>query len=128
MSFCPKCRVEYREGFYRCSECDCDLVDKLEPEIDDDDTGSESAFLMTAANSMEADVIEAILYADGIPVLRKYKEAGGYMMVFMGRTIFGVDLFVPSPLLEKAREIIETSRNASCDAEFPDNIDSDDTD
>ena len=29
--FCPKCRAEYREGFLECSDCDVDLVEKLEP-------------------------------------------------------------------------------------------------
>ena len=29
--FCPKCRAEYREGFLECTDCDCDLVDVLEP-------------------------------------------------------------------------------------------------
>jgi hypothetical protein len=126
MPFCPKCRVEYRESFYKCSECDCNLVDELEPEAGEDYTDGEGAFLMTAVNSIEADLIEAILQTEGIPVLRKYKEAGDYMMVYMGRTIFGVDLYVPSPMLDKAREIIETSRNASCDPAFPENIDNND--
>ena len=32
--YCPRCRVEYREGFTRCSDCDVELVrDRpLEPE------------------------------------------------------------------------------------------------
>ena len=30
MPFCPTCRLEYRPGFSRCSDCDCDLVDSLE--------------------------------------------------------------------------------------------------
>ena len=27
--FCPQCRAEYREGFFRCSDCDITLVDQL---------------------------------------------------------------------------------------------------
>ncbi len=34
MPFCPKCKVEYREGFKVCSDCKVELVDSLE-EIDD---------------------------------------------------------------------------------------------
>lgn len=26
---CPKCKVEYREGFTRCSDCDVPLVERL---------------------------------------------------------------------------------------------------
>jgi len=29
--FCPKCGVEYRPGFKRCSDCDVDLVATLPP-------------------------------------------------------------------------------------------------
>ena len=29
--FCPKCRAEFREGFFECTDCDVDLVEKLEP-------------------------------------------------------------------------------------------------
>jgi hypothetical protein len=29
--FCPICRAEYREGFRECTDCDCDLVETLEP-------------------------------------------------------------------------------------------------
>lgn len=29
--FCPICRAEYREGFKECTDCDCDLVEELEP-------------------------------------------------------------------------------------------------
>lgn len=30
--FCPKCRTEYREGFYVCVDCNSNLVDELPPE------------------------------------------------------------------------------------------------
>lgn len=30
MSYCPKCKNEYREGFTVCTECQCELVDSLE--------------------------------------------------------------------------------------------------
>ena len=29
--YCPACRAEYREGLLECSDCDVDLVEKLEP-------------------------------------------------------------------------------------------------
>jgi hypothetical protein len=29
--FCPQCRAEYRQGFYRCADCDIDLVHALPP-------------------------------------------------------------------------------------------------
>lgn len=29
--YCPYCRAEFREGFFRCEDCDADLVEKLPP-------------------------------------------------------------------------------------------------
>ncbi len=36
--FCPKCRTEYRKGFYTCSDCDVALVAELSPMHDGDKT------------------------------------------------------------------------------------------
>ncbi len=80
------------------------------------------AFLLSVSSSMEADMIESLLKANDIPVLKKYRESGGYMMIMMGSTIYGVDLYVPSDMLDKAREIVDGSREASQDAAFPDNV------
>ena len=30
--YCPLCRAEYRQGFFRCEECDADLVESLPEE------------------------------------------------------------------------------------------------
>ena len=70
---------------------------------DSDDNG---ALLITACNAIEADLLESKLKAYGIPVLRKYKGFGDYLNIYMGATPFGVDLYVPAELLEKARDIV----------------------
>lgn len=80
------------------------------------------AFLMSVSTGMEADMIESLLKANEIPVLRKYREAGGYLMVIMGDTVYGVDLYVPEDLLCKARELVENCREPSEDKDFPDNV------
>jgi len=111
MPWCPKCRAEYRQGFKICSDCNTDLVDELEQikknsgtEYDD-----EAAYLTSVSNRIEAEMIEALLNSHGIPVLKKSREAGGYLDIYMGATIFGVDLYVPSKLLKKAKEIIASN-------------------
>ena len=30
--YCPSCRAEFREGFFRCEDCDADLVETLPEE------------------------------------------------------------------------------------------------
>jgi hypothetical protein len=42
LMFCPKCKVEYRPGFARCSDCEVDLVDVLPEE----DLSSDEALTM----------------------------------------------------------------------------------
>lgn len=106
MPWCPRCKAEYREGFDICSDCKCKLVPELkikDSETHDVDT---PAFLTTADNDVYADIIESKLKSFGIPVIKRHREAGGYMKVLMGSTIFGVDLLVPSRLLDDAKKIV----------------------
>lgn len=111
MTWCPKCKVEYREGCKTCSDCGGELEDKPEymekatkPQFD------KEAFLISVGDSIEADMLEELLNANSIPVLKKYREAGDYLKIYMGGTNFGVDLYVPSKLLSKAQEIVLNSR------------------
>lgn len=77
------------------------------------------AFLISAANEMEASLLISKLNAYDIPVRKKYRESGDYLSIYMGSTPFGLDLNVPSKLLEKAREIITTPEVADNDRYFP---------
>lgn len=59
MPWCPNCRAEYIEGFNTCSDCDCKLVDVLEPI--EKIVYDKGAFLLRVNDRMEADIIESIL-------------------------------------------------------------------
>lgn len=113
MLWCPNCKTEYREGFKTCSDCGSDLVEKPEqpPEAEESQYDRE-AFLASVGSQIEADMLEALLKANEIPVLMKYREAGDYLKIYMGGTNFGVDLYVPSHLLSNAQSIIEAGRGA----------------
>ncbi len=63
-------------------------------------------FIIQANNENEANVIESILNSESIPVEKKYREAGGYLMIYMGMTNFGVDIYVPADLVLKAQEVL----------------------
>jgi hypothetical protein len=71
------------------------------------------AFLVSAGSDMQADILESKLKFYGIPVMRKYRENGGYLKIYMGATPFGIDLYVPSTLLEDARELIANKAEAT---------------
>ncbi|HYE80548.1 MAG TPA: DUF2007 domain-containing protein [Clostridia bacterium] len=64
------------------------------------------AFVSNVADEQEADMVESVLGAEGIPVQRKHKEAGGYLEVYMGMSRYGIDLFVPEEALELAKGIL----------------------
>jgi hypothetical protein len=109
MPWCPQCKAEYQEGYRICRGCQVDLIDEL-PDIaeavPEDDC---EAFLFTAADNMQADLMESLLRAYHIPVLRKYRGIGNYSQIYWGFTKLGVDLFVPSSLLTEARDILESA-------------------
>lgn len=127
MSWCPKCKYEYREGFKICSNCNIELVEKLDEKIELIETFSQEEFLVTAKDELQANMIEALLNSNNIPVLRKYRELGGYLKVAIGTANFGVDIYVAKELIEEAKELIkvymeiETSKVDNNELKFVDN-------
>lgn len=112
MPWCPICKTEYDENTEKCIDCGGNLVDVLiekncSCELEEDDEEDKGVFLISAQDEMEANIIEAKLKQYRIPVLKKFRETGGYLSVIMGTTPFGIDMFVPSKLLEDAQKIIE---------------------
>lgn len=112
MPWCPICKVEYDENTEKCIDCGGNLVDVLiekncSCELDEEEEDDKGVFLISAQDEMEANIIEAKLKQYRIPVLKKFRETGGYLSVIMGVTPFGIDMFVPSKLLEDAQKIIE---------------------
>jgi hypothetical protein len=64
-------------------------------------------FLCTTKDSMEADILESKLRSEGIPCIKRYRGASNFMEIFMGQnTAFPIDLYVPEPTLEDAKNII----------------------
>lgn len=63
LMFCPKCKVEYRPGFTRCSDCEVDLVDVLPEEDLSSDEGL--TMLWECADQIECvDVCRDLRSAD----------------------------------------------------------------
>jgi hypothetical protein len=113
---CPNCKYEYREGLKKCSECGFDLVEDISHNIKEvtkkDNvnaekiTYGEEKFLISVRDDMEAKIIEAKLNAYDVPILKKYKGLGSYLSVYMGSTVFGIDIYVPENLYEKSIDLI----------------------
>ena len=69
------------------------------------------ALLITVDDTVEADILESKLQVSGIPVLRQYRETGAYLTLILGKTSFGVDMYVPKDMLEEARNIIASAED-----------------
>lgn len=93
MPWCPKCGIEYREGFSACADCGSALVDarpdQSGPEQPDGEEGWEH--LVFLYSEMEADIVIGLLETEGIPVIKTYKGMGVLHKVYTGKAT-GVDL------------------------------------
>jgi hypothetical protein len=74
--WCPKCRIEYRDGFTVCADCGTALVDELSPPTDDHKvehklTGpfspDDDLVHVVTTNASDAELIAGQLRGAGIP-------------------------------------------------------------
>jgi len=47
------------------------------------------------------------LQSNHIPARKKHRESGAYMEVLMGMTSYGIDIYVPSRLLDEAKKLLK---------------------
>jgi hypothetical protein len=67
---------------------------------------SEIVFLMTVGDDMQAEIIEEALNKVGIPLLKKHREGGAYLSIYMGKSMYGIDLYVSEESYDIARGIL----------------------
>jgi len=72
------------------------------------DDHAEWVLLASFANGLEADQARAELEEDGIPALVRGAQAGIFGAGFQGPVMGGLDVYVPSPELDRARARLET--------------------
>lgn len=87
---CPQCRAEYREGFYRCADCDVVLISESDAESDasqDSPHPELTAVLETQDSSFLSDVVALI-------------EEAKIPYVLQSGTAIGIDSFLQSDALE----------------------------
>lgn len=67
-------------------------------------------YLITVRDDHEMNVVHSLLKAHDILVMIKHKGIGEYMSIVMGTSsIHGIDIFVPSDQLDKARQVLEAA-------------------
>lgn len=117
MPWCPKCGIEYREGFDTCNDCDCALVknqEEIEVAAEEEEAANPfvggETFLVSVGDSIEADMIEGLLNENNIPVLKKYSEMVNFLQTLTCATNSGADIYVPSFLFSKALKLIQENQ------------------
>jgi len=68
---------------------------------------SHEKLLVSNLNTIEAEIIISKLKSYGIPVLKKTKGTGELMEIYTGANMFGIDIYVPSDMVELAKELLK---------------------
>ena len=78
MPWCPKCGIEYREGFSACADCGSTLADERPDQSGPGQPGDEGGWehLAFMYSETEADIVTGLLETEGIPVVKTYKGMG----------------------------------------------------
>lgn len=116
MPWCPVCKSEYRDGFYKCADCGVELIDSLPNEEPEIITPDESYFnyneiinptlLISATDEIQCKIIKNILLENDIKCYNKDIGCGTYLKVCFGNTIYGTDIYVNEINFEKAKELV----------------------
>jgi transcription initiation factor TFIIIB Brf1 subunit/transcription initiation factor TFIIB len=119
MPVCPNCKSEFREGVTVCADCGETLVENPvgadmpvnhqspphEP-TEEETALMKPALLCSLADDVSSGILIATLKENGIPVLIKKPGTGEYLAIYMGMNVFGIDVYVPTGMLDSARGII----------------------
>jgi hypothetical protein len=119
---CPKCNLEIDENTMFCSMCQPEMFNQLQEENSVESETDETALLMTANDEIQANIVESLLKAYGIPLSRKYKGNDTFGKIILGVTVNGIDLYVPKSALVEAKGIIENELPDGQETEFEDAI------
>ncbi|KQC08839.1 MAG: hypothetical protein APR62_00060 [Smithella sp. SDB] len=99
--FCPKCGSEYKEGFYKCSDCGTDLIDQLPPEPDNEVSYVELVEIYSTYRQSDIAFIKSVLDGEGITY---FFEGESSIMLVAGGAY--ARLLVKAEEADRAKEIL----------------------
>ncbi|MGB5216756.1 MAG: DUF2007 domain-containing protein [Smithella sp.] len=100
--FCPKCKTEYREGFYKCTDCGTDLADQLPQEVPDNVSNNEFIEIFSTYYQDDISFLKSIL--DGENIAYFFQGENSIMLIAAGAY---ARLLVKSEDAERAKEILQ---------------------
>jgi hypothetical protein len=105
--FCPKCKSEYKQGIYRCADCQIELVKKLpeEESAETPDLEPVTAWVLVLETQNHADIafIKSLLEEAGI----RYYFQGELMHMTRRGLMQPVRLFVDEADLKTCHELLQ---------------------
>ncbi|MBN1363559.1 MAG: DUF2007 domain-containing protein [Syntrophaceae bacterium] len=99
--FCPKCKSEYREGFYKCADCGSDLVYQLSPETSDHSGDEEFVEVFSTYQQGDISFIKSVLDGEGIAYF--FQGENSIMLIAAGAY---ARLLVKAEEADRAKEIL----------------------
>jgi hypothetical protein len=100
--YCPNCKSEYREGFFKCADCGAELVSEPPSENDDDLHYVDMVEVYSTYNHGDIAFIKSLLDAEGIHYY--FQGENSMMMIAAGSY---ARLLVQADQADRAREILK---------------------
>ena len=100
--FCPKCKSEYREGFYKCTDCGVDLVGTLSPKAANHFGDEEFVEVFSTYQQGDIAFIKSVLDGEGITYF--FQGESSIMLIAAGAY---ARLMVKADEAQRAREILQ---------------------
>lgn len=100
--FCPKCKSEYREGFYKCADCGVDLVSERPFEPEEKVSYVDLVEVFWTFQQGDIAFLKSVLDGDGITYC--FQGENSNLMVGGGSY---ARLLVQADQVERAKEILQ---------------------
>jgi hypothetical protein len=113
--FCPKCKCEYRDGFYVCADCNIELVERLEVDNEPEFRAIDPVKVFSTRGGMETEMILNLLRNNGIQCFNEGNFLGGNTKTIRGSETFGSDIFVDKSDYQRAFDLISEVKSLTSD-------------
>ena len=103
--YCPKCRSEYKPGFYECADCDVPLVYELpsqQPLTPEEEEAASLVEVFSTFNQAEVMLVKAYLDAEEITY-----HLQGELYSGSGIYVTPVTLYVARSEADRVREMLK---------------------
>jgi DNA-directed RNA polymerase subunit RPC12/RpoP len=99
--FCPKCKSEYREGFYKCADCGADLVTEQPTELVEEISYVDLVEVYSTYQQSDIAFIKSVFDGEGITY---FFEGESSIMLVAGGAY--ARLLVKAEEVQRAKEIL----------------------